>query len=112
MWINTHAAATQFDIFVPFPLYQSYFLQLWQTTSNAFTFLSSKQLFFVFSTSRCSENTDRLPLQLMLTQGFSLAAQLSYTHLAVTYTTQQKQQKKSLLHPFSKTRVLAKTICS
>lgn len=50
MWIiNTHAAATRFDIFVPFPLHQSFFFQqgLQRTTSNAFTFLSSKQLFFV-----------------------------------------------------------------
>lgn len=49
MWIiNTHAAATRFDIFVPFPLHQFFFQQgLRRTTSNAFTFLSSKQLFFV-----------------------------------------------------------------
>lgn len=48
LWIYTHTAVTQFDIFVPFPLCWSECFQqrLWRTTSKAFTFLSSEQRFF------------------------------------------------------------------
>lgn len=56
MWIiNTHAAATRFDIFVPFPLHQSFFFNkgfgVRRLTHLHFSHLSSFFLFCFFDVS-------------------------------------------------------------